>query len=116
VVAGRNASGARHATWATITAVVHGNTGEVVDVVMAAVPVLELRLEDTWHTIGMRGTGSNTWVGHDIFVPEHMVVPVAVLVDETRPSLTGEPMYQLPFSGPSTLLLVAPALGMGTPH
>jgi 3-hydroxy-9,10-secoandrosta-1,3,5(10)-triene-9,17-dione monooxygenase len=108
-----NASGARHATWATITAVVHGNTGDVVDAVMAAVPVSELRLEDTWHTVGMRGTGSNTWVGHDIFVPEHMVMPVAALVDETRPSPTSEPMYQLPFSGPSTLLLVAPALGMG---
>jgi hypothetical protein len=79
-----NASGTRHATWATITGVVHGNTGEVVDAVMAAVPVSELRLEDTWHTVGMRGTGSNTWVGRDIFVPEHMVVPVAALVDETR--------------------------------
>jgi 3-hydroxy-9,10-secoandrosta-1,3,5(10)-triene-9,17-dione monooxygenase len=105
-----NAAGARHAT---ITAAVHGNTGKVVDAVMAAVPVSELRLEDTWHTVGMRGTGSNTWVGHDIFVPEHMVVPVAALVDETRPSPTSEPMYQLPFSGPWTLLLVAPALGVG---
>ncbi len=34
---------------------------------------------DTWHTLGMRGTGSADYVVTDLFVPEHLTVPVAPL-------------------------------------
>ncbi len=37
----------------------------------AFVPMSQLRIEDTWHAAGMRGTGSCTLVGEDIFVPHH---------------------------------------------
>jgi 3-hydroxy-9,10-secoandrosta-1,3,5(10)-triene-9,17-dione monooxygenase len=107
-----NASGAQHATWASLGAVVLDDADAAVDAVMGAVPVSELRLEDTWHMVGMRGTGSNTWVGDDVFVPEHMTMSMASLLDApTAP--TGEPMFRLPLAGPATLLLVAPMLGMG---
>src|SRR6185295_692662 len=76
-----NASGAQHATWASLGAVVLDDADAVVDAVMGAVPVSELRLEDTWHMVGMRGTGSNTWVGNDVFVPEHMTMSMASLLD-----------------------------------
>jgi alkylation response protein AidB-like acyl-CoA dehydrogenase len=107
-----SASGTQHATWATLAAVVLDEADEVVDAVMGTVPVSELRLEDTWHTVGMRGTGSNTWVGDEVFVPEHMTMSMASLI-EAPTAATGEPMYRLPLAGPATLLLVAPALGMG---
>ncbi|GLZ29586.1 acyl-CoA dehydrogenase [Lentzea sp. NBRC 105346] len=41
---------------------------------LAVVPVSELRVKDTWFTVGMRGTGSNLLIGQDVFVPEHRVL------------------------------------------
>jgi alkylation response protein AidB-like acyl-CoA dehydrogenase len=108
-----NASGAHHATWASITATVTGDDGQVVDAVMGTVPVSELTLEDTWHTVGMRGTGSNTLVGEDVFVPWHMTMSIARLVSGTLAPPTTEALYRQPLSGLATLPLVAPILGMG---
>ena len=108
-----NASGAHHATWASITATVTGDDGQVVDAVMGTVPVSELTLEDTWHTVGMRGTGSNTLVGEDVFVPWHMAMSIARLVSGTLAPPTTEALYRQPLSGLATLPLVAPILGMG---
>src|SRR5215813_8662145 len=34
---------------------------------------------DTWHTLGMRGTGSADYTVTDLYVPEHLTVPVAPL-------------------------------------
>ena len=107
-----SSSGTQHATWASLGAVVLDDADEVVDAVMGTVPASELRLEDTWHMAGMRATGSNTWVGDDVYVPDHMTMSMASLTDAPAAS-TGEPLYRLPLAGPATLLLVAPALGMG---
>jgi 3-hydroxy-9,10-secoandrosta-1,3,5(10)-triene-9,17-dione monooxygenase len=93
-----NASGAHHATWASITATVTGDDGEVVGAVMGTVPVSELTLEDTWHTVGMRGTGSSTLVGEDVFVPEHMTMSIARLVSGTLAPPTTEALYRQPLS------------------
>ena len=68
------ASGAHFATWVALSGVVTDETGGVVEAVMGFAPASELIMEDTWHTTGMRGTGSNTWLGEDIFVPDHRLV------------------------------------------
>ena len=34
---------------------------------------------DTWHTLGMRGTGSADYAVTDLYVPEHLTAPVAPL-------------------------------------
>jgi alkylation response protein AidB-like acyl-CoA dehydrogenase len=34
---------------------------------------------DTWHTLGMRGTGSADYAVKDLYVPEHLTVPVTPL-------------------------------------
>jgi 3-hydroxy-9,10-secoandrosta-1,3,5(10)-triene-9,17-dione monooxygenase len=40
-----------------------------------------LSLEETWQTVGMRGTGSNTFVGDDLFVPEHRLFATTGLTE-----------------------------------
>lgn len=69
-----NASNARHAQWATIDAA-HEQFGRV----FLMVPVRELDLRDTWHVLGMRGTGSDTLIARDVFVPTSRLVTVADL-------------------------------------
>src|ERR1700730_15717591 len=97
-----NASGARHATCASIAATVTGDEGEVVGAVMGTVPVSELTLEDTWHTVGMRGTGSKTLVGDDVFVPEHMTMSIPRLFSGALAPPTTEALYRQPLTGVAT--------------
>lgn len=63
------ASGCLHSSWG-----VFGFPIAEGDVGVAAIPFSELRIKDTWHTVGMRGTGSNLVVGQDVFVPDHRVL------------------------------------------
>jgi alkylation response protein AidB-like acyl-CoA dehydrogenase len=39
----------------------------------------EAKILDTWHTLGMRGTGSTDYAVQDLFVPDHLVAPVEPL-------------------------------------
>lgn len=58
-----------------------------------AVPAVDFRVEDTWFTVGMRGTGSNTIVLDDVFVPAHRAFDRADLA--ALPSVSA-----LPFAAP----------------
>jgi 3-hydroxy-9,10-secoandrosta-1,3,5(10)-triene-9,17-dione monooxygenase len=107
------ASGAQFATWASLSGLVTDETGAVVDAVMGFVPTSELTMEDTWHTTGMRGTGSNTWVGEDVFVPDHRLISMPAVTEGTWPVATGEPIYRVPFVPVATVLLLGPLLGAG---
>jgi alkylation response protein AidB-like acyl-CoA dehydrogenase len=40
------------------------------------VPVAECEFLDTWHTAGLRGTGSHDWQVTDVFVPEERSFPI----------------------------------------
>lgn len=63
------ASGCLHARWGLFGfPLAEGEAG------IAAIPVEELRIKDTWHTTGMRATGSNLVEGQDVFVPDHRVL------------------------------------------
>ncbi|HVR41909.1 MAG TPA: acyl-CoA dehydrogenase family protein, partial [Thermoanaerobaculia bacterium] len=44
-------------------------------------PRKEATILDTWHTVGMRGTGSADYEVRDLFVPDHRVAPVAPLTN-----------------------------------
>jgi 3-hydroxy-9,10-secoandrosta-1,3,5(10)-triene-9,17-dione monooxygenase len=107
------ASGAHFATWASLAGAVTDQSGAVVDAVMGFAPTSELTMEDTWHTTGMRGTGSNTWVGEDVFVPDHRLISMPAVVDGTWPAATAEPIYRIPFVPLATVVLLGPLLGAG---
>jgi alkylation response protein AidB-like acyl-CoA dehydrogenase len=69
-----NGSGYTHADWLVTTAfVTEGGErrigpGGIPDIRMLFIPKSETRMHDTWHTVGMRGTGS-----YDFEVPETFV-------------------------------------------
>ena len=52
-----------------------GRHGQIVNLGLSLMPMSELTIEDTWHMAGMKGTGSNTIVAKDVFVPEHRFLP-----------------------------------------
>jgi 3-hydroxy-9,10-secoandrosta-1,3,5(10)-triene-9,17-dione monooxygenase len=73
----------------------------------------QYEIADTWHTIGMRGTGSNTIVADDVFVPESHVLLISDLREATGPgrALNPDGIYRLPFMSYAPLSFCAPILG-----
>ena len=72
---------------------------------VVALPTKDLQLLDNWHTLGLRGTGSNDSVADDVFVPADRVVSIfdGPVVDR--------PLYRFPPFGFFALSVAAPALG-----
>ena len=68
-------------------------------------PVGELEIVDTWHTSGLRGTGSHDAVADDVFVPEHRSLS---LFDAPT---SDAPLYRFPIFGFFALSIAAAALG-----
>ncbi|MBB5163139.1 acyl-CoA dehydrogenase family protein [Mycobacterium sp. AZCC_0083] len=107
------ASGSHHATWASLGAMVSDDAGNPVDAVLCLAPAADLQLEDTWRTVGMRGTGSNTWIADDVFVPTHRIISMGALAAGELTPETDEVMYRMPFVPLATLPLLGPLLGLG---
>lgn len=105
------ASGSPHAAWAGVATAIPGADGAPDQPFLGLVPRAEISLEDTWHTVGMRGTGSHTWVGENLFLPDHRLVALQS-VTEPSPEFE-EPLYRLPFQSVATLDLVGTLLGLG---
>jgi len=61
------------------------------DVRMFLVPHNKINILDTWHTGGMRGTGSTDWEAKDVFVPDSDSAPVF-----TERSDHQAPIFRLP--------------------
>ena len=49
------------------------------------VPKKDLFVDDTWFTLGLRGTGSKDLVAEEVFVPAHRSMPTRLLFDGHSP-------------------------------
>jgi len=80
---------------------------------LALLPISDVRIEDVWHTDGMRATGSNDVVITDAFVPHHRLVRVADIYSGTAPGagLHDADTYRWPMVPALSLLAAMPALG-----
>jgi 3-hydroxy-9,10-secoandrosta-1,3,5(10)-triene-9,17-dione monooxygenase len=107
------ASGCLHSSWAVVGHPIVDAMGTVVEQGLALIPMHDLRIEDTWFTAGMRGTGSNTLVATDVFVPSYRIfsVPRAIEGEYATP-FKDEPLYRSAFIPILSLILVGPQLGM----
>ncbi len=99
------ASGSFHASWFTGGVLLLDGAGQVTRTAMALLPRRDFTIEDTWHVAGMRGTGSNTVVADNAFVPAGRVM----LVDD--PPAGDDPADLWPLGPVLTLVLVGPLLG-----
>jgi len=72
---------------------------------VAALRKEDLRVLETWNTLGLRGTGSHDAIAEDVFVPDPCLFS---LLD---PPAVDRPLYRFPAFGYFAASVAAPALG-----
>ena len=87
-------SGSDHASWVFLTAPAEDGGGgrEVRNFFVRA---SELQFIDDWHVMGLRGTGSKTGKGENIFVPAHRSVRNEDVMKGTAPGARVHPQYSI---------------------
>ena len=75
-------SGVDHADWVMLGCADAASRAPIVHVV---VPRAELEVDDTWHVMGLQGTGSKDVVAHDLFVPAHRTIDTKILFRGASP-------------------------------
>jgi alkylation response protein AidB-like acyl-CoA dehydrogenase len=101
-------SGIAHSVWLFAGCVLDdGRAGDGPPTLrVVALPTSELQVLDTWHTSGLRGTGSHDSVAETLFVPERRLL--ALLGAAPR---LDEPLYRFPIFAFFALSIAAAALG-----
>lgn len=102
------ASGVEYSDWALLAGPAQGPGSDGGPPRFFAVPRADYTYEDTWYSLGMRGTGSHNVVLEDVFVPDHRT---CVREDAMNGrTAEGRDLYA-PTLAVNGLTFVAPALG-----
>jgi alkylation response protein AidB-like acyl-CoA dehydrogenase len=106
-------SGSFDAHWATLGITAEAPTGEQTHA-MALVPASAWTIEPTWFVTGMEGSGSDTLVVADHFVPDHRVQPVPLMMQGSyaTPFQASEHSSNMTLTGVGELILVPAQLGL----
>lgn len=95
-------SGSRQATWTQQGVVLEDYDGPVVPgISMCYIPMSEFEIKDTWFVSGMQGTGSDTAIAKDVFIPEGQMV----LMDKRAGQIDPTKKH---FGAPSDLIPAVP--------
>ena len=109
------ASGAVHGHWYLVGSIepvaAEGKRPRLVHVVL---PRDRVELDDTWHPIGLRGTGSGDVVADDVLVPHRRVIDSGALLGGRRPwsGRHGTDLYKAPILPGLAVHVAASALGI----
>lgn len=106
-------SGCDHADWVFVGGPVLDN-GKPVDFGSFLIPRDDYRIEDVWHVVGLRGTGSNTVVVERVFVPEHRFLSFRTMGELKSPGLevNPDPVYRMPWGTIHPTTISTPIVGM----
>jgi 3-hydroxy-9,10-secoandrosta-1,3,5(10)-triene-9,17-dione monooxygenase len=106
-------SGSEHATWAFLGGPVIKD-GRPVDFGSFLIPRTEYTIDDVWHVVGLKGTGSNTVVVKDVFVPSHRFLSYKAMNDGTAGGYENNtaPVYKMPWGTMHPTTISAPIVGM----
>ena len=82
-----------HADWVVVSGAPEGEMP-----VMLLLPAEDVRVDDTWDTVGMSGTGSNDMVIEDQFVPEYRTLGIVGMMSGSTPGalIHEDPFYTIP--------------------
>jgi 3-hydroxy-9,10-secoandrosta-1,3,5(10)-triene-9,17-dione monooxygenase len=106
------ASGVDHSTWVMLGGMVQEPDGPPQWKFFLVAPG-DYTLRDTWHTVGMKGTGSNTIVTDNAFVPHARVLCLPDLRDAKTPgaALYDGVIFHTPFFCYAPISFITPMLG-----
>ena len=101
-------SGCDHCTWALLGGILPDGTYRTF-----LVPNTDYRIEDTWHSMGLRGTGSNDIVVEDAFVPDYRTHKQSDGFEGTNPGVNehSAPLFHLPWAQIFIRVVSTPAIG-----
>ena len=101
-------SGSDHCTWALLGGVIPGEGYRTF-----LVPKEDYVIEDTWHSMGLQGTGSNDVVVKDAFVPDYRTHKQMDGFNLTNPGVTEDSatLYRLPWAQLFIRVVSTPAIG-----
>jgi 3-hydroxy-9,10-secoandrosta-1,3,5(10)-triene-9,17-dione monooxygenase len=104
------ASGVNHSTWVMVGAL--DTAGPAPEWLLLMVPPGDYAVRDVWFTAGMRGTGSNTIVTDNVFVPASRVLSLPALREGKGPggAIHKSRLYRTPFFFYAPLTFATPML------
>jgi 3-hydroxy-9,10-secoandrosta-1,3,5(10)-triene-9,17-dione monooxygenase len=105
------ASGVDHSSWVMLGGMAQDGGGPEWKFFLVAPGDYAVR--DTWNTVGMKGTGSNTIVTDNVFVPHSRVLRLTDLRDAKTPgsALYSEIIFHTPFFYYAPISFITPMLG-----
>ena len=91
-------SGVDPAAWNLIGAIVHDEETDAAEPRIFLLPAKDYTVIDTWHVIGLAGTGSKDVAVDDVFVPDYRSVAVSEITGGANPGSKVNPsvLYRLP--------------------
>jgi alkylation response protein AidB-like acyl-CoA dehydrogenase len=105
-------SGVDHGDWILLgSRGVPGDNGEPTPAMLVVVPRADLTVDDTWYTLGMRGTGSKDVVAENVFVPDHRSVRMGPAFLGTV-SGVARPLYRLPIGATLATMALGTIIGI----
>lgn len=106
------ASGADHGDWVLVGCKgIANEAGDACPSLIVVMPKASVVIDDTWFTLGMRGTGSKDLVLDKVFIPDHYAVPLIEAQMGTVPGVD-IPLYRLPIRPTLATMLLGTIVGM----
>ena len=106
-------SNSDNAQWLSLGAMVEQAEGVPPRPIFLLVPQGDYRIIDTWHTVGLAGTGSkDILIEDEVFVPAHRCVAFSEVLEQEAPGadLHESTLYRVPFLSGFPPLLANPAV------
>ena len=106
------ASGADHGDWVLVGCKgIRNEAGDSCPSLIVVMPKADVVIDDTWFTLGMRGTGSKDLVLDNVFIPDHYAVTLSEAQLGTVPGVDIA-LYRLPIRPALATMLLGTIVGM----